>query len=91
MNELYGVGELLNLSNPIFEVLCAELYHCVYWMVSYALSSQMTKYAVSKSVGSSPTSHQRKMIEGMAICLRMNIRLSNLGGHKASKIIIAFR
>ena len=58
-------------------------------MVSYAFSSQMTRYAVSKSVGSSLTSHQRKMIEGMAICLRMNNRLSYLGGLIASKIIIA--
>ena len=91
MNKLYGVGEQLNLSKPIFEVLCVKLYHCVYWMVSYALSSQMTNYAVSTSVGSSPTSHQRKMIKGMAICLRMNIRLSNFGGHIVSKIVIASR
>ena len=83
------MGEQLNLSNPILEVLYAKLYHCVYWMVSYALSSQMTKFVVSKSVSSSPTSHQRKMIECMAIWLRINIRLSNLGGHIASKIIIA--
>ena len=60
MNKLYGVGGRLNLSNPIFEVLCTKLYHCVFWMVSYAFSSQMTKYAVSKSVGSSPTSNQRE-------------------------------
>ena len=91
MNKLYGVGGRLNLSNPIFEVLCTKLYHCVFWMVSYAFSSQMTKYAVSKSVGSSPTSNQREMMEGMIICLRMNMRLSNLGGHIASKIIIASR
>ena len=73
MNKVYGVGEQLQLSNPIFEVLCTKLYHCVFWMVSYAFSPQMTKYAVSKSVGSSPMSNHRENDgrHGMIICLTL--------------------
>ena len=89
MSNIHGLTSIQTVTTS--QLLTLSPYTVFFWMLSYAFSPQMTKYAVSKSVGSSLTSHQRKMIEGMAIWLRMNIRLSDLGGHIASKIITASR